>query len=102
MDAAATAEHRALAGDIRRACPAGTQQPLGKPGIEAPGDRILARAPPGREEGTHTERPLRARRVGPGEAELEVTIARFDREHSLCAIHQYRDPARAVVRPLGV
>src|SRR5215471_6089085 len=101
-DPAAPAERGALADDIRRRRQARAEQPLGQRRIQASGDRIFDRLPVDGEERAYLELTLRARRVWPGDPQVEIAGIAPNVEHGLGAGEQDRDPARPVVCPLSV
>ena len=74
VDPPGPAQRGALAGHVRRAGPAGPQQPRRERGVEAAGDRVLDDAPVLGEERPDFERRRRPGRIGPGQAQVEVGV----------------------------
>ena len=96
------AEHRALARDVGRGRATRAQEPLGERGVEAPRHGILDHRAVLGEEGAYLPGLRRALRVRADDADVELGVARLEREHPVRVLEQHRDPARAVVRPLAV
>src|SRR5215467_7883746 len=101
-DPAAPAERGALADDIGRRRQVRAEQPLGQRRVQASGDRIFDRLPVHGEERPYLEFTLRARRVRPGDSDVEIAGHAPDVEHGLRAGEQDGDPAWPVICPLRV
>src|SRR5690242_1044668 len=103
MDAAGTAEHRALSGDIAWRRKARPDQPLRQTGIEAARHRILAAAT---HEGADLELRVAAIARGiPGRHDAERLVAQhgaivLEREQFAARTKHHRDPAGPIVHPL--
>src|SRR5579863_282923 len=99
VDAAAAADHRALAGDVRELRPAGVAQPAGHCRVQAPGDRVLANVTVLRYERPHLERLRRSGRVRADHADVHRPAAGFQRQYRLGAFEEHGYPAGTVVGP---
>jgi hypothetical protein len=95
-------QRSALTGGVRSRRSTDPQQPFGQRGVQAAGDRILDRGAIGGGKGSHLEGRWRSLRVGAHDAQVEVHLARPQRQDGLGTLEQGGDPARTIVHPLGI
>jgi hypothetical protein len=93
------AESGPLARDVGGVGAAGAQQPRGQRRVQAAGHRVLRGDAIAGEERPDLERLRRPRRIGAGQAKVEVCWPRPDRQDRVRAGEQDRHPAGAVVGP---